>query len=541
MGIPFYFKKLFTIFGKKLLDKVLLGASCHTLYLDFNCLIHQCANVVVTKSPSLKQAEYEPLVIESVITGLLSLVNIVRPTKLLYIGIDGLCPKAKMCQQRKRRFMSVWRKAQDGSPQPDWDSNIITPGTRFMKALDETLEQFIETNKQLFKFEIQLSPSSDPGEGEHKIFDVMPAFQPDTVIYGLDADLILLSMVSPNSANIRLLRERPEFGLPAPIKQHKQQHHPQIQQQQLAIATPNNDYIFLKIDTLMKHMTEYFGLVHVNDYVMMSTLLGNDFLPPLSYLNIRDDGIEKVIDAYKKCESLCPGTRLVGPGPTYELNTIMLVQMINELARTEDARMDEACHKYYTVNNHMKPSVDSYPQYNKHYPMICPAQGPKWRDTYYKTLFTPNTSTQQIQSDYVEAVIWVHAYYFSRNASTTWSYPHAYSPLANDLAGATDWLSIATIERKMRITDKQVYNALLSNPILQQLSVLPPSQTFDKQLFSIMNELDHGCVHMYPSHFLIHTFLKTYLWECTPVLPTLTLKDIYTLHLASQQSEVSNY
>lgn len=504
MGIPFYFKKLFTVFGKKILSKVNIGATCEHLYLDFNCLIHQCAQATVASNPSLAQLEYEPLVIDSVLMGLVNITNVIRPTKTLVIAIDGLCPRAKMVQQRKRRYMSNWRKERVASKsEPNWDSNIITPGSRFMVNLDQAITSFISINKSKFKFDIVFSSSSEPGEGEQKIFDIMTASQ-DAVIYGLDADLILLSLIAPNKDNIRLLRERPEFSSAVPK------------------AMENADYIYLDVNALSQHIASHFQ-IPIADYVMLCTLLGNDFLPPLSYLNIRDDGIEKVIDAYKVLNE-----PLIGPGN--ELNDIALSQVFKQLAKNEDVAMATACSKYYSKSHHggcMKPSsIDSFPQYTKHMPVIDPNSSPNtWREHYYASLFTNGHQCDSMPihacNQYTLAILWVHAYYFERNASKTWYYPHAYSPLAKDLSKTFDSIDIESLKKKARSTDRAIYDALIHNQELQLLSVLPPSSAtiLSNDSQSFMNDIEKGCIHMYPSGFRVHTFLKTYLWECSPILP----------------------
>ena len=89
----------------------------------------------------------------------------VRPRRLLFLAIDGIAPRAKMNQQRVRRFRSAQearerREAKDETrkelvgegydidddeedPKSEWDSNVITPGTTFMYKLGEYIRFYI--------------------------------------------------------------------------------------------------------------------------------------------------------------------------------------------------------------------------------------------------------------------------------------------------------------------------------------------------------------------------------------------------------------
>jgi 5'-3' exoribonuclease 1 len=98
----------------------------------------------------------------------------------------GVAPRAKMNQQRGRRFRSAKdaedariRAAQKGEevPEDPFDSNCITPGTRFMAELSKQLRYFINKkvseDKDWQGVEIVLSGHEVPGEGEHKIMEYL--------------------------------------------------------------------------------------------------------------------------------------------------------------------------------------------------------------------------------------------------------------------------------------------------------------------------------------------------------------------------------
>jgi 5'-3' exoribonuclease 2 len=146
-----------------------------------------------------------------------------------------------MNQQRSRRFRASreetlknekedeirkeWANQNQGnidavSDQGDgrFDSNCITPGTPFMARLADCLRYYIcdrLTNDPGWSgVKVILSDASIPGEGEHKIMDFIrrqrnqPNYHSLTrhVLYGLDADLIMLA-IATHEPYFHILRE----------------------------------------------------------------------------------------------------------------------------------------------------------------------------------------------------------------------------------------------------------------------------------------------------------------------------------------------
>jgi len=132
-----------------------------------------------------------------------------------------------MNQQRARRFRSAKDSLDlkaalqaQGKEVPDlFDSNQISPGTKFMHELGENLAWFVKFKLNTDPIyqnceRVCLSDSSVPGEGEHKMMDIIrnlkvsPEYDPNTrhCFYGSDADLIMLSLLT-HEPHFTIIRE----------------------------------------------------------------------------------------------------------------------------------------------------------------------------------------------------------------------------------------------------------------------------------------------------------------------------------------------
>ena len=103
------------------------------------------------------------------------------------MAVDGVAPRAKMNQQRSRRFRSAKEAEQTAAEivarqgtLPDsvdrFDSNCITPGTDFMLKLSLALQKWVEYKQETDHFwkhgaNVIVSGPDVPGEGEHKVMD----------------------------------------------------------------------------------------------------------------------------------------------------------------------------------------------------------------------------------------------------------------------------------------------------------------------------------------------------------------------------------
>eukprot|EP00210_Caulerpa_lentillifera_P001273 g1229.t1 len=279
------------------------------------------------------------------------------------MAIDGVAPRAKMNQQRGRRFKSAREarekleeemriredlreqgfRVREGKSLHEVsalaDSNIITPGTEFMAKLSVALQYYIHlriNNEPGWKnLIVVLSDANVPGEGEHKIMDYIrqqrgrTGWNPNLthVVSGLDADLIHLALAT-HEPKFYILREV-VFG-----------------QKQSAVTEeggkPKVPYQYLKISMLREYLAmEFYGVDLpfqfdkeriYDDFVFLCFFVGNDFLPHSPTLEIREGGIDLLMQIYKQQLPYLGGWLCQGS----KVNLQRVEVIIREVAKCEE-------------------------------------------------------------------------------------------------------------------------------------------------------------------------------------------------------------
>ncbi|TRX92983.1 hypothetical protein FHL15_006121 [Xylaria flabelliformis] len=318
------------------------------LYLDMNGIIHNCTHKD-SADTSFRLSEDEMFI--RIFNYIEHLFGKIKPKKLFFMAIDGVAPRAKMNQQRARRFRTALdaeqarekavREGQELPKEDPFDSNCITPGTEFMAKLTRQLKYFI--NKKISEdsdwqgCDIVLSGHEVPGEGEHKIMEYIrnAKAQPDYdanvrhCLYGLDADLIMLGLLS-HDPHFCLLREEVTFGRASKTKS-KELEHQNFYLLHLCIV---REYLELEFQDLKKDgaLSIPFDMERIiDDFILMAFFVGNDFLPNLPYLHINEGALATMFRIYKQILPQCEG--YINEEGVINLSRLKL--LLDELAKEE--------------------------------------------------------------------------------------------------------------------------------------------------------------------------------------------------------------
>ena len=441
MGIPKMFSYIVQNYSKVLKKLSKNTIPVNNLYLDCNSIIYDAVhNIDFTK---LVVSDIDTI-INSVCAKIDEYIFELKPDNIVYIAFDGVAPAAKLEQQRSRRYKSLYQNNisksifKDAKPDP-WNTTAITPGTAFMNKLNESIRRKYNEPKKYNIDSFVLSPSDKYGEGEHKLFDFIRQF-PDkhkdknTVIYGLDADLIMLSINHlPISQNIYLFRETPHF-----IKSINSELEPD---ESYIIDIPElAKIITLDMNNGVELTTEQ-QKNRVYDYIFLCFFLGNDFMPHFPSVNIRTGGVDKMLNAYKATigntnENLTDGKKI------YWKNVRKMVQHLANLEEDNikmETKMRDRREKQELPNitpDEKFKKFDSIPQYERALEKHINPFKSNWQNRYYKCLFDidiDEVRKKQICTNYLEGLEWTMKYYTTGCPDWRWCYNYNYPPLFSDL------------------------------------------------------------------------------------------------------------
>ena len=551
MGIPSYFSHFVREHRAIIKPVNRLPTSLNNLYLDCNGFIYE--GVVNFTS--------EELLIKHVCDKLIYYINLLKPNNTVFIAFDGVAPVAKLDQQRKRRYLSWFQsklvtdfanpKGTDfanpkmtdfANPNPKmtdfanpieektaWNTAAITPGTAFMAALAVAIKKRFNNPKEFGLEQFIISCADEVGEGEHKIYEYIRDKsqyhkKTTTVIYGLDADLIMLTLNHLHvSDQLYLFRETPEF-----IKSID------------STLNPNELYL-LDIPAFGKYIKEDFqstegteeGVNAISDYIFLFFLLGNDFLPHFPALNIRTNGIDNLLNAYKATISL-KNLSLIHEGKIVWKHVRLLIAHLGqqELGIIKQEYVQKEKQKSYkkkynnngsTPKKSFEDKLINLPSTDRAIELYINPSEPGWEARYYHSLFdirladdSEGERVKDICINYLEGLEWTFKYYKTGCVDWRWTYKYQYPPLLVDLIRYIPYFDTAFLG-----TERLQHTAV--NPLVQLSYVLPK-----QNLYLLPNGLGETLLKEKPEWYtdkceFLWAFCR-YFWEGHVKLPEIDIE-----------------
>ncbi|KAK7158949.1 hypothetical protein R3I94_005324 [Phoxinus phoxinus] len=537
------------------------------LYLDMNGIIHQCSH------PNDEDVHFrisEEKIFADIFHYLEVLFRIIKPRKVFFMAVDGVAPRAKMNQQRGRRFRSA-KEAEDkikkalekGEVLPTearFDSNCITPGTDFMARLQEQLKYFVHnklsTDKSWQGVNVYLSGHETPGEGEHKIMEFIrsesskPGHNPNTrhCLYGLDADLIMLGLTS-HEPHFSLLREEVRFG---GKKAQKRITAPEETTFHLLHLSLMREYIDYEFSELRNKISFEYDLERIiDDWVLMGFLVGNDFIPHLPHLHINHDALPLL---YRTYISVLPslGGYLNENG---HLNLTHFEKYLEKLSEFDREHFSEVFvdlkwfeskvgNKYLNEaaglaaeeadvkalkkrkssddslclsaldgvrESHSTPGREGTEEDGEDDDMF-ETEFRQYKRTYYMTKMEVEVVSDEFLANqakcYVEGIQWILHYYYHGVQSWSWYYPYHYAPFLSDVR------NIASLTLTFDLAKPFM-------PFEQLLGVLPSASKdlLPQGYQHLMTSLSSPIVEYYPQDFKTDLNGKQQEWEAVVLIP----------------------
>jgi 5'-3' exonuclease len=527
MGIPSYFQSIIKKNPNKCFPKR-NRVNIDYLCLDFNCCIHGCVRKVEKKYWSSPPEILEQKIIYEVVKYVNYILDFVKPNKGLCIFVDGLVPMAKMRQQRDRRFKKnietqeikqLYINNNETYEHIPFDTNAITPGTVFMSKLSKKIHTHFKKYCNDRTLHFVMNDDKQKGEGEHKCFhwieDNLSNNKTNICVYGLDADLIMLSLKhldNHKNHKLFLLREKVHFGKVVIDK-----------------LTNMEELLYFDVSSFLNFVTSYHK-ISIPEYVCLCSLMGNDFIPHHPGLEISSDGIEYLIDIYNTVTSKYK-VKIINSNFTINL---LCLRYISENIHKNEYKLlldkeNKIIRKREKISNYTfrsKLEKDKFIYDHKclfETPSFNIRNNTCWYHDYYEQLFNEK-DIFYIVEQYILSLNWANLYYNRQDVSYTYYYSYDYAPLFSHIYHyLMKDSNQKKIEQYVNQLNKDKYSSLL-NTTIQRILVLPPES--------------HNLIHEYSSKELetlsyMYGKPKKYQgmfremgWMKTPILPPMLFEDV---------------
>jgi 5'-3' exoribonuclease 1 len=525
MGIKHFFQWFKNQFGtniKKMRkgdNLASVGVNIDNLMIDMNGVFHASAQKIYEygnckpnprllsgkgrgggKKSSTNQKQIE--MFKDVCQTIENLFQLSKPQKRLILCVDGPAPLSKQNQQRQRRFRSAAEPSAPGS----FNSNCITPGTKFMdyltKYIDWYIRKRINEDEEWQKVEVVFSNEKAPGEGEHKIINFIRYYgciDETYCINGMDADLIMLAL-GTHMPKFYILRED--------------------------LYDSQTEFLCVDIGSIRgelanklrwKKDSSFDERTAIDDFIFLCFMVGNDFLPHIPSIEIIEQGIELILEVYKEtCIKTGHITRLTTDG-NVEFRPESLQMFLEKIGVHEKKNLeDKLKHKAVFFPDPLLESCASTID------DVIEVNIEKYKADYFKESFPSFTDEKTLCHDYLEGMQWVLSYYTRGVPNWKWNFRYHYAPCASVLAMHVDTFCFPKYVR-----------TIPSTPFQQLLCVLPPKSAYliPEPLCRLLTDENSPLKDQCPDKFEVDLRGKRKEWEGIVILPMVNFTAVRDCYL----------
>lgn len=496
-----------------------LGINVDILMIDMNGLFHNSAQKIYEYGNfkrNIRFLDYKKKVgnqkdvFFDVCKTIDELLLTVSPQKKLILMVDGPAPKCKLNQQRQRRYRSAMDRKEDDE---SFDSNSISPGTKFMDNLGKYIDWYIKkriTEDPLWqKIEIIFSNDKVPSEGEQKAMSFVRKYgnkEDSYVLVGNDADLIMLSLAT-HIEKFYILRDNTFFD-----------------------RLPDDKYLCVDIGKTSLQLSEIMRWESetllfnkenaINDFVFLCFMLGNDFLPHIPGVEIIEGGIDTILKVYRDTCTFNGHITSLNNGVIH-FNKIPLKVFLQFMAQYEKPVLEHKLKnkKIYFEDKLLEScSIQTENSYE--------LDIDRYRKEYCKKYFgsTKNSVLEKVCHDYLDGLQFVITYYTNSVPNWNWNYPYYYAPSTYILQKYIDTFVIKKHNKGTPLL-----------PFQQLLYILPP-----KSFNLLPSPLDLLCddpklKDFYPDKVDIDLDGKKNDWQGIVLLPQIDMDQVKNVY--NEQTE----